>query len=57
MQDLSDAVHEGIHVLGWAAKEIGQSFDEARRELIRFGLDPQGEGAASSGWYAGDEEE
>jgi len=58
VEDLTIAVHEGMQVLGKAASEITHSFTDARREVVRFGLDPQGSGSGggSSAWYTGDEE-
>jgi len=57
VEDLSLAVHEGLQVLSKAASEITHSFAESRREVIRFGLDPQGgSGGGSSAWYTGEEE-
>lgn len=59
VEDLSHAVHEGLQVLSKAASEISHSFADARREMIRFGLDPTGSaepGGGSSAWYTGDEE-
>jgi hypothetical protein len=54
VQDLSMAVHEGLDVLTHAAHTIGHSFKEARRELIRFGLEP-GYGGSDHGFYYEDE--
>jgi hypothetical protein len=58
VEDLSGAVQEGLHVLARAAQEISHSFADARRELIRYNLEPSEiVGAGSAGWYVGDEEE
>jgi hypothetical protein len=58
VEDLSGAVQEGLHVLARAAQEIRQSFADARRELIRYNLEPSEIiGAGSAGWYVGDEED
>ena len=57
VEDLSGAVQEGLHVLARAAQEISHSFADARRELVRYNLDPNEiVGAGSSGWYIGEEE-
>ena len=56
IEDISGALQEGVHVLTRAAGEISNSFSDARRELIRYGLDPGRAGSGSSGWYTGDEE-
>ena len=58
--DLSLAVHGGMAVLSRAAREIQDSFEDARREVVRYGLAPQHEGHGGAGrhaWYTGDEEE
>jgi hypothetical protein len=58
VQDLSDAVHDGLDVLSHAAQSIGHTFSEARRELIRFGLDSGGlGGAGAQEWYFDDDDE
>ena len=57
VEDLSHAVHGGLQVLSRAATEITHSFDDARREVIRYGLDPTRAGAGSHAWYAGEEDE
>ena len=57
VEDLSGAVQEGLHVLARAATEISHSFADAKRELIRYNLDPNDAiGAGSSGWYTGEDE-
>lgn len=60
VEDLSLAVHDGLQVLSRAASEIQSSFDNARREVLRYGIAPQHEGHGGSGqhaWYYGDEED
>ena len=60
IEDLSMAVHDGMAVLSRAAKEIQYSFEDARREIVRYGLAPKHEGHGGAGmhaWYSGDEEE
>ncbi|MBN1965162.1 MAG: hypothetical protein JW910_10985 [Anaerolineae bacterium] len=58
VEDLSGAVQEGLHVLARAAQEIGHSFADAKRELIRYNLEPSEiTGAGSAGWYTGDEDD
>jgi hypothetical protein len=58
VEDLSGAVQEGLHVLARAAQEISHSFADARRELIRYNLEPNEViGAGSAGWYTGEDEE
>ena len=56
IEDLSGALQDGVHVLARAAGELRHSFVDARRELVRYGLEPGRTGAGSSGWYTGDEE-
>lgn len=59
VEDLSTAVQEGLHVLSEAAKQINYAFGDARRELVRFGLDlgATGGGVGGSGdaYYYEDE--
>jgi hypothetical protein len=50
VHDLSVAVHSGLEHISHAATELAHSFSDARRELVRFGLDPQG-GSEDAGWY------
>jgi len=58
IEDITAAVGDGLHTLAQAAHVIGQSFSEARRELIQFGLNPTSTSASSSyAWYAGDEDD
>lgn len=60
IEDISMAVHDGMALLSRAAKEIQYSFEDARREVVRYGLAPQHEGHGGAGmhaWYTGDEEE
>jgi len=59
VDDLTSAIHEGLYVLTEVADQLvgRDKFDDANRERIRFGLDPGGAGAGSSGWYTGDEDE
>jgi hypothetical protein len=58
IEDITAAVGDGLHMLAQAAHVIGQSFSEARRELIQFGLNPTSTSASSSyAWYAGDEDD
>ncbi|MCC7478827.1 hypothetical protein IT575_10260 [bacterium] len=54
--NLTEAVQEGLDVLSQAAQHLGYSFENARRELIRFGLDPLVSGISGFGNYysAGD---
>lgn len=59
VDDLTAAIHEGLYVLTEVADQLagGHKYSDANRERIRYGLDPGGAGAGSSGWYTGDEEE
>lgn len=58
VDDLSEALSEGVHVLAAAVENLGrQDFGDADRERIRYGLDPGTAGAGSSGWYTGDEDD
>jgi hypothetical protein len=61
VDDLSSAVQEGLHVLAEAAKQISYTFGDARRELVRFGLDltSDGVGVGGSGdaWYFDESDE
>jgi hypothetical protein len=56
VSDLSAAVHHGLETLSHAASELGHSFAEARRELIRLGLDPAVGGGSDAGFYYDDDE-
>jgi len=56
VEDLSDAVYDGLQTLIDAAESLTHDFGTASRERIRFGLDPQHGGASSHSWYTGDEE-
>lgn len=58
VEDLTQAVEEGLDVLMEAAEAISGTYHEASKERIRFGLDPSGagEGAGRHAWYTGDEE-
>lgn len=49
VEDLSSAVQEGLHVLSEAAKQINYAFGDARRELVRFGLDRGADGGSVGG--------
>lgn len=49
VEDLSTAVQEGLHVLSEAAKQINYAFGDARRELVRFGLDLGADGGGVGG--------
>ena len=40
VHDLSAAVHSGIEHISHAAAELAHSFSDARRELVRLGLEP-----------------
>ncbi len=51
--NLTEAVQEGLDVLSQAAQHLGYSFENARRELVRFGLDPLISGIGGSG-YSGE---
>lgn len=55
VHDLSEAVAHGLETIGHAARELTHSFADARRELVRFGLDPQG-GSEDAGWYYEDDD-
>lgn len=58
VDDLSEALSEGMHVLASAAEQLtSHDFGDASRERIRYGLDPGRAGAGSSGWYTGEEDE
>jgi hypothetical protein len=58
VHDLADAVHGGIFTLDAAAEQIGQTFREARAEIVRYGLDPSAASPSSRYiWYTGEEEE
>ena len=58
VHDLADAVQEGLHTLAVAAEEIGNSFRDARAEIVRYGLDPSTASPSSRYiWYTGEEEE
>lgn len=58
VDDLTDALTEGMHVLAAAAEKLERgNFGDASRERIRYGLDPGRAGAGSSGWYTGEEDD
>jgi hypothetical protein len=59
VDDLTAAIHEGLYVLTEVADQLvgRDKFSDANQERIRYGLDPSGAGAGSSGWYTGDEDE
>lgn len=58
VHDLAGAVQEGIFTLAAAAEQIGQTFREARAEIVRYGLDPSAASPSSRYiWYTGEEEE
>ncbi len=58
VDDLTDALAEGMHVLAAAAEQLERgNFTDASRERIRYGLDPGDAGAGSSGWYTGEEDD
>lgn len=60
VHDLSEAVHSGLEHISHAASELAHTFADARRELVRFGLDPLvggGAGQDSAGWYFDEDEE
>jgi len=59
VDDLTAAIHEGLYVLTEVADQLvgRDKFSDANSERIRYGLDPSGAGAGSSGWYTGDEDE
>ena len=58
VHDLSEAVHHGLDHISHAASELAHSFSDARRELVRFGLDPLSAGSHDgSAWYYEDEED
>lgn len=58
IEDISHAVEGGLHTLAQAAQVIGHTFGEARRELIRFGLDPASTSSSSSyAWYMGEDDD
>ena len=51
IEDISMAVHDGMAVISRAAKEIQYSFEDARREIVRYGLAPKHEGhGGAAGW-------
>lgn len=49
LYDLTESVQEGLGVLSQAAQHLGYSFENARRELVRFGLDPLLSGISGAG--------
>ena len=57
VHDLSEAVHHGLEHISHAASELAHSFSDARRELVRFGLDPIAGSTDGAAWYYEDEEE
>jgi gamma-glutamyl:cysteine ligase YbdK (ATP-grasp superfamily) len=58
VHDLSEAVHSGLDHISHAASELAHSFADARRELVRFGLDPLSAGSHDgSAWYYEDEDD
>ena len=58
VEDLQEAVYDGLNVLAHAAESIRDTFNDAARERIRFSLDPTpGTSAGSEAWYTGDEED
>jgi hypothetical protein len=56
VHDLSEAVHSGLDHIAHAASELAHTFADARRELVRFGLDPLS-GEDSAGWYYDEDED
>lgn len=55
--ELSDTMHTGLSMLAGAAAGVTESFSQALREKIRFGLDPTGlAGGGNQAWYADGEE-
>jgi hypothetical protein len=57
VHDLSEAVHHGLDHISHAASELAHSFSDARRELVRFGLDPLTAGSHDgAAWYYEEEE-
>ncbi len=58
VHDLSEAVQQGLDHISHAARELGHSFADARRELVRFGLDPTASGGHDvAGMYYDEEED
>lgn len=54
---LTDTVHTGLSLLAGAAAGVTETFTQALREKIRFGLDPAGiAGGGSQAWYTGEDE-
>jgi len=59
VDDLTAAIHHGLYALTEVADQLvgRESYSDANRERIRYGLDPGGAGAGSSGWYTGEDDE
>jgi hypothetical protein len=58
VHDLSAAVQTGLEHVTHAASELAHSFADARRELVRFGLDPLSAASPDgSAWYFEDEDD
>lgn len=57
LSGLSDTMHTGLSILAGAAAGVTETFSQALREKIRFGLDPAGgSGGGSQAWYTGEDE-
>jgi hypothetical protein len=59
VHDLSEAVQHGLETISHAARELSHSFADARRELVRYGLDAatSAGGHDDAGWYYEEEDE
>jgi len=58
VHDLSEAVQHGLETISHAARELGHSFADARRELVRYGLDPTAAGSHDgAAWYYEEDED
>jgi hypothetical protein len=58
LEDITAAVEGGLFTLAEAVTHIGHSFSEARREVVRFGLDPaQTSSGSTYAWYNVDDED
>jgi hypothetical protein len=58
LENVAETLHTGLSMLAGAATGVTETFANALREKIRFGLDPGGiAGGGSHAWYTGDDDE